>query len=46
MNRKMVFYMLGQILKLQAGIMFIPLITSLIYGEKEIRTGQLLQVIL
>ena len=34
MNRKMVFYMLGQILKLQAGIMFIPLITSLIYGEK------------
>ncbi|MBQ3548230.1 MAG: TrkH family potassium uptake protein [Clostridia bacterium] len=34
MNRKMVFYMLGQILKLQAGIMLIPLITSLIYGEK------------
>ncbi len=34
MNRKMVFYMLGQILKLEAGIMFIPLITSLIYSEK------------
>lgn len=34
MNRKMVFYMLGQILKLEAGIMLIPLITSIIYGEK------------
>ncbi len=34
MNRKMVFYMLGQILKLEAAIMFIPLITSVIYGER------------
>lgn len=34
MNRKMVFYMLGQILKLEAGIMVLPLITSIIYNEK------------
>ena len=36
MNRKMVFYMLGQILKLEAGIMLLPLICSLIYHEFNI----------
>ncbi len=36
MNRKMIFYMLGKILELEAVIMFIPLITSVIYGEKSI----------
>ncbi len=35
MNRKMVFYMIGQILKLEAVLMIFPLICSLIYGEKE-----------
>ena len=36
MNRKMVFYMLGQILKLEAGIMLLPLICSLFYREFNI----------
>ncbi len=36
MNRKMIFYMLGKILELEAVIMLIPLITSVIYGEKSI----------
>ncbi len=33
MNRKMIFYMLGQILKLEAAIMVMPLLCSLIYRE-------------
>lgn len=34
MNRKMVFYMLGQILKLEAVLMVLPLVCSVIYTEK------------
>lgn len=33
MNRRMVFYVLGQMLKVVAGLMCLPLIVSLIYGE-------------
>ncbi len=33
MNRKIVFYMLGQILKLEAAIMILPLLCALIYRE-------------
>ena len=42
MNRKIVFYMLGQILKLEAGIMVLPLICSLIYRELDIVTAFLI----
>lgn len=38
MNRKMVFYMLGQILKLEAALLGLPLLCSVIYGESEILT--------
>lgn len=34
MNRRMVFYVLGQMLKVVAGLMCLPLIVSLIYSEK------------
>lgn len=34
MNRKIVFYTLGQILKVEAALMVLPLLCSLIYGEK------------
>lgn len=36
MNRRMVFYMLGQILKLEAGILCLPLLCSVIYKETEV----------
>ncbi len=36
MNRKMVFYMLGQILKLEAALLCLPLLCSVIYSEKEV----------
>ena len=36
MNRKMVFYMLGQILKLEAALLSLPLLCSVIYSEKEV----------
>lgn len=36
MNRKMVFYMLGQILKLEAVLLCFPLLCSVIYFEKEV----------
>ncbi len=42
MNRKIVFYMLGQILKLEAGIMLLPLVCSLIYHEFNIVTAFLI----
>ncbi len=35
MNRRMVFYMLGQILKLEAALMCLPLLCSAIYLENE-----------
>lgn len=34
MNRKMVFYILGQIMKLEAALLLFPLAVSLIYREK------------
>ena len=34
MNRKMVFNMVGKIVRLQAALLVLPLIVSLIYGEK------------
>lgn len=33
MNRKMIFYMVGQIVKLEAALLTIPLVVSLCYGE-------------
>ena len=33
MNRKMIFYLLGQMSLLEAGLMLLPLAVSLIYGE-------------
>ena len=33
MNRRMVFYMIGQIIKLEAAVLVLPLAVSLIYGE-------------
>ncbi len=36
MNRRMIFYMIGQILKLEAALLLLPFICSAIYGEKEI----------
>lgn len=33
MNRKMIFYMLGQMSLLEAGLMLLPLLVSFIYGE-------------
>ena len=38
MNRKMVFYMLGQILKLEAALLALPLLCSAIYKESEVFT--------
>lgn len=35
MNRRMVFYMIGQILKLEAVLMCLPLLCSVIYMESE-----------
>ncbi|MBE6787300.1 MAG: TrkH family potassium uptake protein [Ruminococcaceae bacterium] len=35
MNRRIIFYMLGQILKVEAVLMSLPLICSLVYGEKN-----------
>ncbi len=35
MNRRIIFYMLGQILKVEAVLMLLPLICSVIYGEKS-----------
>lgn len=34
MNRRIVFYTLGQILKLESGLMVLPFLCSVIYGEK------------
>lgn len=34
MNRKMVFYMIGQIIKLEAALLLLPLIVSLLYKEQ------------
>ena len=34
MNRRMVFYMMGQMLKVCGALMVLPLIVSLIYSEK------------
>lgn len=36
MNRKIIFHMLGQILKLEAAIMVLPLVCSLIYREFDV----------
>lgn len=36
MNHKMIFYTLGQILKLEAALLVLPFAVSLIYGEFEI----------
>ena len=33
MNRKMVIYLIGQMLKVEAALMALPLIVSLIYKE-------------
>ncbi len=33
MNRRMIFYMVGQIIKIESLLMILPLIVSLIYGE-------------
>ena len=33
MNRRMIFYLLGQIIKACAGLLLLPLIVSLVYGE-------------
>ncbi len=33
MNRRMVFYMLGQIVRLEAALLLLPLLVCLIYGE-------------
>ncbi len=33
MNRRMVFYMLGQIVRIEAALLVLPLVVSLIYGE-------------
>ena len=35
MNRRIVFYMLGQILKVEAALMTLPLVCSVIYGEES-----------
>ena len=35
MNRRFVFYMLGQIIKLEAAFLALPLIVSLCYGEQK-----------
>lgn len=35
MNRKMVFYMIGQMIKLEAVLLVLPLLVSLIYREHE-----------
>lgn len=35
MNRKMVFYMIGNIIKLEALLLLLPAVCSLIYGEKS-----------
>ena len=36
MNYKMIFYTLGQILKLEAALLVLPLAVSIIYGENQI----------
>ena len=35
MNRKMILYFLGWVMKIEAGLMVLPLIVSLIYRERE-----------
>lgn len=35
MNRKMVFYMIGQMIKLEAALLVLPLLVSLIYREQS-----------
>ena len=35
MNRKMVFSMLGKILIVEAGLMLLPIIFGLVYGESS-----------
>ncbi len=34
MNRRIIFYTLGQILKIEAALLMLPLVCSIIYGEK------------
>ena len=36
MNRRMVFHMLGRIVTLQAGLLALPLLCGIIYGEKTV----------
>ena len=36
MNRKMIFYLLGQIIKAEAALMSLPLLVSIIYGEYRV----------
>ena len=33
MNRRMVIYRIGQIMLLEAALLFIPMVVSVIYGE-------------
>ena len=35
MNRKMIIYMVGKIIKIEAALMVLPLITALIYRESS-----------
>ena len=37
MNRRMVFYVVGTVIKIEAALMILPLITSFIYKESCIR---------
>lgn len=45
MNRRMVLYMVGSVVKIEALLLLLPLITSLIYGEKNSVTAFLLSII-
>ena len=39
MNRKMICYMLGQLIKLEGALMVLPMICSIVYRERESMTA-------
>lgn len=44
MNRRMVLYMLGSVVKIEALLLLLPLVTSLIYGESTSVTAFLISI--
>ena len=46
MNRRMVLYMVGSVIKIEAALMLLPLIVSVIYGEKSTALSFLASIVI